>query len=205
MLCTALLPVKADTTASGSPDIGDALEILRYLAKLPSDYDGSGISPTISDALCVLKVLAKVEVSEDWVFVRPRPAVTETVGNGSSGSPSPTTTSSATTTSSSVTTTSPDTTETATTTTVTDPPRLLGDVDGNGVVTINDALEILRYLAKLPSEVTASTAAFDAACILRDPHTDYDVPYKPTINDALEILKKLAKLANRIDGYEYPL
>ena len=113
MLCTALLPVKADTTASGSPDIGDALEILRYLAKLPSDYDDSGISPTINDALCVLKVLAKLEVEEEWVFVRPHSAVTES----GSVTESVTTTTVAVTTTAAVTTTTAVTTTPAVTTT----------------------------------------------------------------------------------------
>jgi hypothetical protein len=57
-----------------------------------------------------------------------------------------------------------------------------GDVNGDGIVDINDALEILKYLASLPHEIK-----FPPGSTLR-----------PTINDALEILKKLANLPNDI-------
>ena len=66
-----------------------------------------------------------------------------------------------------------------------------GDVLGTGKVTINDALEILRYLAKLESEVESKTLAWNAAVIVSDE--------KPTINDALEILRYLAKLTSKLD------
>ena len=42
--------------------IYDALNILRYLAKLPSGYDGGEIKPTIDDALNILRVLAKLDL-----------------------------------------------------------------------------------------------------------------------------------------------
>jgi hypothetical protein len=84
-----------------------------------------------------------------------------------------------------------DTTTTSESTTIPATERLNGDVDGNGIVTINDALEILKYLAKLPSSLDAPDSK-QAACIVSES--------APTINDALEVLKKLAKLPNKIDG-----
>jgi hypothetical protein len=56
-----------------------------------------------------------------------------------------------------------------------------GDVNGDGVVNIADALEILKFLAKLDSAVHVPSGTSP-----------------PTINDALEILKYLAKLDNKI-------
>ncbi|MCL1866086.1 MAG: hypothetical protein FWF82_01605, partial [Oscillospiraceae bacterium] len=67
-----------------------------------------------------------------------------------------------------------------------------GHVLGNAVITISDALEVLRHLAKLPSVIEGSPDSRQAACIVSKS--------APTINDALEILKKLAKLPNKIDG-----
>jgi len=67
-------------------------------------------------------------------------------------------------------------------------------VDGENV-TINDALEILKFLAGLPNAITSNgenSRQWQAATI-----TGGD---KPTIHDALEILKKLAKLPNKIDN-----
>jgi Ca2+-binding EF-hand superfamily protein len=63
----------------------------------------------------------------------------------------------------------------------------LGDVDGDGRITISDALEILKHLAKLDSAITADNHDFsrNAASITAD---------NPTISCALEILKHLAKL-----------
>ncbi|MCL1867305.1 MAG: hypothetical protein FWF82_07845, partial [Oscillospiraceae bacterium] len=55
---------------------------------------------------------------------------------------------------------------------------ILGDVDGDGKVTINDALEILKYLAKLDSAIVEGSDAWFASLI-----TGRD---KPTINDVLE-------------------
>ena len=72
--------------------------------------------------------------------------------------------------------------------------RRLGNVTGSDDVTINDALEILKYLAKLPSNIENNSCNRAAALICDSKATD------PTINDALEILKKLAKLPNKIDG-----
>jgi hypothetical protein len=76
--------------------------------------------------------------------------------------------------------------ETSATTEAEEEPRLIGDVDCNGSVTINDALEILKFLAKLSSEIDQGGNNRKNAIILGGE--------SPTINDALEILKFLAKL-----------
>jgi hypothetical protein len=96
-------------------------------------------------------------------------------------------------------TTPPTTTAPATTTTpVTTPspdefyPGKPGHILGNPTITISDALEVLRHLAKLPSVIETSPDSRQAACIVSED--------SPTINDVLEILKKLAKLPNKIDG-----
>jgi uncharacterized repeat protein (TIGR02543 family) len=69
-----------------------------------------------------------------------------------------------------------------------------GRVLGNDTVNINDALEILKYLAKLDSVIHPqnNARAFNAARI-----TTPGVG-TPTINDALEILKHLAKLPSLV-------
>ncbi|MCL1866505.1 MAG: DUF5050 domain-containing protein, partial [Oscillospiraceae bacterium] len=76
----------------------------------------------------------------------------------------------------------------------------LGDVDGDGVVTVSDALEILKYLAKLPDNVITKggkgSPAWNSAIIKGGD--------APSIGDALEILKKLAKLDNSIDNLAEP-
>ncbi|MCL1866794.1 MAG: leucine-rich repeat protein, partial [Oscillospiraceae bacterium] len=71
-------------------------------------------------------------------------------------------------------------------------PYSKGDVLGNGTISVNDALEILKYLAKLPSEIEVTPDSLKAACITGEE--------TPTINDALEILKCLAKLESLIDN-----
>jgi hypothetical protein len=70
-------------------------------------------------------------------------------------------------------------------------PRKIGDVDGDGKVTITDALEILMYLAGLDSALDI-LVNFDAARAI----TGGD---NPTINDALEILMHLAGMDSAID------
>jgi hypothetical protein len=70
--------------------------------------------------------------------------------------------------------------------------RRIGDVDGDGRITINDALEILKYLAKLGGRIHPGNAAFNAARIVTPGVGN------PTINDALEILKFLAKLDSKV-------
>jgi hypothetical protein len=64
-------------------------------------------------------------------------------------------------------------------------PYRPGDVDGDGVVTIEDAVEILRYLAKVESAVDKSLLAYKAACVTGGE--------SPTIKDALEIMRNLTK------------
>jgi hypothetical protein len=70
-----MLPITATTDTPESPAISDALEILKFLAKLPSEYDGTGLTPDISHALDILKYLAKLEPTVNWV----RPSVTSEV------------------------------------------------------------------------------------------------------------------------------
>ncbi|MCL1866340.1 MAG: endo-1,4-beta-xylanase [Oscillospiraceae bacterium] len=72
--------------------------------------------------------------------------------------------------------------------------RLVGDVDENGVVTINDALEILKFLAKLDSEVMSSDISLKNSLVL-------GMSEMPTINDALEVLKFLAKLDSKAGSW----
>ena len=83
--------------------------------------------------------------------------------------------------------------------------RKLGDVDGSKKIDINDALEVLKYLARLTSilwnletEEIKNVCAWNAALI------DYrsKINGLVTIDDALEILKKLALLSNQIDTPE---
>jgi hypothetical protein len=61
-------------------------------------------------------------------------------------------------------------------------------VDLNERITINDALEILKYLAKLDSVLNNDPVAMRNALILNPEASS------PSIGDALEILKHLAKL-----------
>jgi hypothetical protein len=82
--------------------------------------------------------------------------------------------------------------DTATTATAATESRKIGDVDGNGTVTINDAIEILKSLAKLPSVLDKNPDSVAAACIVSES--------VPTIDDVLEILKYLAKIDSVIGG-----
>ncbi|MCL2037235.1 MAG: leucine-rich repeat protein [Oscillospiraceae bacterium] len=66
-----------------------------------------------------------------------------------------------------------------------------GHVLGGNKVTIGDALEILKYLAKMTSKINSCENSFNAALIISKE--------KPAIGDVLEILKKLAGMLNRID------
>jgi hypothetical protein len=66
ILCSAFLLAGADTPAD-NPSINDVLEILKCLAKLPSEYDNSDLNPTMTDALNLLRYLAKLEETTDWV------------------------------------------------------------------------------------------------------------------------------------------
>jgi len=71
-----------------------------------------------------------------------------------------------------------------------------GDVIGNGEVSIMDALEILKLLAKLPNSISPDTSggkALRASLLASQPTAQ-----APVILDALEVLKHLAKLPNVI-------
>jgi hypothetical protein len=67
-----------------------------------------------------------------------------------------------------------------------------GDTTGDDVVDINDVLEILKYLAGLPSTIMVDPLALHASRV-SDP-----TALEPTIADALEVLKLLAGLPNTI-------
>jgi uncharacterized repeat protein (TIGR02543 family) len=70
-----------------------------------------------------------------------------------------------------------------------------GDVDGNGYVTIADALEILKYLASIHGILSNDTtgASMEAARIT------VEAPEDPKIGCVLEILKYLAGIPSMID------
>jgi hypothetical protein len=73
--------------------------------------------------------------------------------------------------------------------------RGMGDVDGDGSVTISDALEILKFFAGMDNVITrggVGSPAWNSAVITGGE--------KPTIGDALEVLKKLAGMVNLIDN-----
>jgi hypothetical protein len=71
-----------------------------------------------------------------------------------------------------------------------DSVRMLGDVNGDGYVTITDALEILMFLAGMPSELDKPENFFVASAVSGGD--------KPTINGALEILMFLAGMDSKI-------
>ena len=72
----------------------------------------------------------------------------------------------------------------------------LGDVDGDGKITSADALEILKFMVKLPNAMNTGDNKEGAARAARivNPSTD------PTSADALEILKHMVRLTSRVDG-----
>jgi internalin A len=69
-LATPPMPAFTPAIAEGSPTIRDALEILKYLAKLPNGINKDGDSPSIDDALEVLKFLTKLPSVFDPLPVR---------------------------------------------------------------------------------------------------------------------------------------
>jgi len=79
-------------------------------------------------------------------------------------------------------------------TTTPPPPRSLGDVDGDGIVTITDALEILKFLAGLPS-ILITDFTGDAMIAAR---ITVGVSDNPKIGCVLEILKKLAGIPSLV-------
>jgi hypothetical protein len=68
---------------------------------------------------------------------------------------------------------------------------LRGDANGDGIVDISDALEILKYLAELNNLIENNPENYSAA--------DVDEDGEITIQDALEILKYLAELPNLVE------
>jgi hypothetical protein len=75
--------------------------------------------------------------------------------------------------------------------------RKLGDVTGTGSVTINDAVEILRFLAGMSNIIENDSAALNAARITNPGSGE------PTINDVVEILRYLAGMSNKITGNQH--
>ncbi|MCL1866165.1 MAG: hypothetical protein FWF82_02020 [Oscillospiraceae bacterium] len=71
-----------------------------------------------------------------------------------------------------------------------------GHVLGNDNISINDALEILKYLAKLPGTVIESNESAKNAAMITDKSKEDKVV---AINDALEVLKYLAKLDSQVE------
>ncbi|MCL2036604.1 MAG: hypothetical protein FWG83_04365 [Oscillospiraceae bacterium] len=65
-----------------------------------------------------------------------------------------------------------------------------GDVDGNGQISIADALEILKHLAGMSSALGNNTASRNAALVT----VASQQANKPVISDVLEILKHLARM-----------
>jgi hypothetical protein len=81
------------------------------------------------------------------------------------------------------------------------PPRKIGDIRGTGSVGINDALEILKFLAKLPSALTVNSAQSTALQSMAMARITVGATQTPTINCALEILKYLAKLDSLLNPH----
>jgi hypothetical protein len=84
-------------------------------------------------------------------------------------------------------------------------PFSMGDVNGDGIVTVQDALQILRYLVGLssvlngnqsfPQGVTGTIENALRAARIFDLRAE-----RPTVQDALQILRYLVGLSNFIDG-----
>jgi hypothetical protein len=67
-------------------------------------------------------------------------------------------------------------------------PHALGDVNGDGIISIADAIQILRFVAGLSSVIEPDNAAWNSALI-----TGGD---RPNVNDAVQILRYLVWLPN---------
>lgn len=83
--------------------------------------------------------------------------------------------------------------------------RALGDVDGdeNGVVSIFDALEVLKCLVNMQGAIIKSDNTFDEVALkaaLISENSFATDPPRPTIFCALEILKKLVNMDSIVDG-----
>jgi hypothetical protein len=79
-------------------------------------------------------------------------------------------------------------------------PYVTGDVNGDKRIDITDALEILKYLAGLPSAITDGNVNITAENALNAARIITPGQGVPAIGDVLEILKHLAGLPNKIDG-----
>jgi hypothetical protein len=73
--------------------------------------------------------------------------------------------------------------------------RRLGDVNGDGSVTVQDALQILRFIVGLSSVIRPNTPAWTAALI-----ADANAA-RPSVSDALQILRFVVRLPSpRLDA-----
>lgn len=102
-----------------------------------------------------------------------------------------TTTNTTTETTTTETTTTPQvTTEPIATTTVPDTERIIGDVDGNGLLMVEDAIQILTYYAQKSANLSPSfaTAVQQAAA-------DFDGDNEITVEDAVAVLQCYAQQA----------
>ena len=70
---------------------------------------------------------------------------------------------------------------------------LIGDVDNNGMVTITDALEILKFLAGLENLIEGDDPIALRHSLTLESSVEAN---KPAILDVLEVLKALARLPN---------
>ena len=74
---------------------------------------------------------------------------------------------------------------------------LLGDTDGNGRVTIADALELLKHLAGMSSLVSQDNPELWVNSLITPAS---QAANKPAIADVLEILKYLARMSSLVSG-----
>lgn len=80
------------------------------------------------------------------------------------------------------------TTETIATTTVPDTERIIGDVDGDGLLMVEDAVQILTYYAQNSANLSPT---FDAA--IQQIAADFDDDSKITVEDAIAVLRCYAE------------
>jgi len=74
----------------------------------------------------------------------------------------------------------------------------VGDVNADGKINIDDAVQVLMYLAKLPTSTLNVDAHTKGAALILEPG---EKRTEPTIDDAVKILMYLAKLKTPIKGY----
>jgi hypothetical protein len=80
------------------------------------------------------------------------------------------------------------------------PAYSCGDVDGNGAITITDALEVLKFLAGIQPNISNNPQAMNAARVVEGRSEGES----PVIADVLEILKLLANLNSVFDEFNCP-